>query len=132
MKPGILIVATLMSCVVDANALADGARIGLGDVYGQGGGNVSPSPQDRLVPAQLAAQLAAPVATVTIPTGAHRAVASIKGGVCHAASDSMATSFGVDCDYLGRVSIRQIYERGWRVVSGYAGERFVSLVIEEQ
>ncbi len=57
-----------------------------------------------------------------------------RGGVCGASSfDGPNTTF--DCEYLGKVKIKQIYEKGWRVVSigqDKTGGTWTYLLIEEQ
>ena len=62
----------------------------------------------------------------------------IKGGTCWA-NLSMKATIGPDtvfnCEHIGKVTISQIYEKGFRVVSMFpnpANAPFISLVIEEQ
>ncbi len=50
-----------------------------------------------------------------------------KGGVCYGLAS------GYECEYLGKVTIKQIYEKGWRVVAYIKeGPNLATLVIEEQ
>lgn len=63
----------------------------------------------------------------------------LKGGIC---TTSQSRVTGADhvwhCEHLGRVTIRQIYEKGFRVVSAYSSDpaektsQFQYLIIEEQ
>lgn len=60
--------------------------------------------------------------------------APLKGGLCftkaYNGQDSIFT-----CEHIGPVTIRQIYEKGWRVVHRMANNdiyQFQSLIIEEQ
>lgn len=51
----------------------------------------------------------------------------LKGGSCY------GTPQALTCDYLGKVTVKEIYEKGWRVVSyTKEGPNTISLVIEEQ
>ncbi|CAB1371180.1 conserved exported protein of unknown function (plasmid) [Denitratisoma oestradiolicum] len=60
--------------------------------------------------------------------------APARGGVCGAYPFNGAdTKF--DCEHLGKVTIKQIYERGWRIVSmgqQNDGGSWTYIVIEEQ
>lgn len=50
-----------------------------------------------------------------------------KGGMCYGISS------GYECEYLGKVTIKQIYEKGWRVVAYIKeGDNLATLIIEEQ
>lgn len=63
----------------------------------------------------------------------------LKGGIC---TTSQSRVTGADhvwhCEHLGRVTIRQIYEKGFRVVTAYSSDpaektsQFQYLIIEEQ
>ena len=63
----------------------------------------------------------------------------LKGGIC---TTNQSRVTGADhvwhCEHLGRVTIRQIYEKGFRVVSAYSSDpaektsQFQYLIIEEQ
>lgn len=63
----------------------------------------------------------------------------LKGGVCTTSQSRITGAEHVwHCEYLGRVTIRQIYEKGFRVVSAYSSDpaekmlQFQYLIIEEQ
>ena len=62
------------------------------------------------------------------------AVAAAKGGYCIALSFTGADSV-FNCEHIGKVTFRQIYEKGWRIVS-YIQLRdsttMRELIIEEQ
>lgn len=67
-------------------------------------------------------------------------VSPAKGGMCGGIGVFNAGGESAfDCEHLGRVTIKQIYERGWRVASsGFLPEKAISvrsymyLIIEEQ
>lgn len=68
------------------------------------------------------------VSFIFIPT-AHAAEtkAKLKGATCY------GTIHKVSCGYIGEVTIKEIYEKGWRVVSLVKEDaNTVSLIIEEQ
>lgn len=51
----------------------------------------------------------------------------MRGGTC------FGTPQLLTCDYLGKVTIKEIFDRGWRVVSLVKeGPNSVTLIIEEQ
>jgi hypothetical protein len=64
---------------------------------------------------------------------------ALKGGICvtHQSRITGAEHVWI-CEHLGRVTIRQIYEKGFRVVSAYSADpaekttQFQYLIIEEQ
>lgn len=65
-------------------------------------------------------------------------VSQVKGGACWATL-SLKAAIGPDvvftCEHLGKVTVSQIYEKGFRVVAmthNPAHPEFVSLVIEER
>lgn len=56
------------------------------------------------------------------PTGA-----PAKGGLCY------GTPQALNCEYLGKVTVKEIYEKGWRVVAYVKeGPNSITVVIEEQ
>ena len=74
------------------------------------------------------------IATLVGITGAHAQSASTRrGGVCigpFRGADSVLT-----CEHIGKVTVRQIYEKGFRVIHMQDDKNtatYVTLVIEEQ
>ena len=62
-----------------------------------------------------------------------------RGGMCFTNHSRMKdTEVPWNCEHIGRVTIRQIYERGFRVVGYYSGDlsekvmQWPILIIEEQ
>jgi hypothetical protein len=51
----------------------------------------------------------------------------VKGGTCYGTPQSLT------CEYLGKVTVKEIYEKGWRVVAYVKeGTNNITVVIEEQ
>ncbi|MCL2590912.1 MAG: hypothetical protein FWD67_08570 [Betaproteobacteria bacterium] len=60
----------------------------------------------------------------------------LKGGVCYTSDSRPGGTF--TCEHLGKVSVKEVYEKGWRVVSlilvpsGQLSASAWFMVIEEQ
>lgn len=57
-----------------------------------------------------------------------------KGGICVGMDDVDASSFFA-CEHLGKVTVKQIYENGFKVIAYHYNPRMpgvVNLIIEEQ
>lgn len=74
------------------------------------------------------------IATLVGITGAHaQSAGARRGGVCigpFSGADSVLT-----CEHIGKVTVRQIYEKGFRVIHMQDDKNtatYVTLVIEEQ
>ena len=53
--------------------------------------------------------------------------APVKGGLCY------GTPQALNCEHLGKVTVKEIYEKGWRVVAYVKeGPNTVTVVIEEK
>lgn len=58
---------------------------------------------------------------------ANPSATSVKGGLCY------GTPQALQCEYLGKVTVKEIYDKGWRVVAYVKeGPNSVTVVIEEQ
>lgn len=68
------------------------------------------------------------------PSQGQHASAPMKGGFCLTNSYTGGNAI-FNCDYLGAVTIKQIYEKGWRIVAfnqNLEFKRTAELIIEEQ